>query len=150
MHRTFVTDRDLSQQLGKRGSYEDIFAPWTYNMDFNLISESPYTLQETISTAGGWSLLLNEFWFLRRNSSDVCSWKYSEREFGNLQFALWTTSTYSSNDVFTKIDTGIQAIRANTTFMRNLEETYFPLNYTCTLFPDYRSLKSLIISKKVI
>ena len=150
MHKTFVYDSDLSQQLGKRAQYESIYSPWMYNLDYNIVSDSPYNIQENISKKAGWSMVLNEFWFLRRNSSDVCGWHYALREFGGVQYALWTTSAYSSNAVFTKIDTGIQAIRANTTFMRNQEDTYFPLNYTCTLFPDYRILKSLVVGKRVI
>jgi len=119
MHKTFVYDSDLSQQLGKRAQYESIYSPWMYNLDYNIVSDSPYNIQENISKKAGWSMVLNEFWFLRRNSSDVCGWHYALREFGGVQYALWTTSAYSSNAVFTKIDTGIQAIRANTTFMRN-------------------------------
>jgi hypothetical protein len=47
------------------------------------------------------------------------------------------------------LDDGIKTRRKNFTFMRNLEETYFPMNYTCTLFPDSRIIRSLIKPKQV-
>jgi hypothetical protein len=48
------------------------------------------------------------------------------------------------------LDDGIKTRRKNFTFMRNLEETYFPMNYTCTITPDSRILRSLLKPKQVI
>lgn len=150
MWKTFVPDDNLSRALGERASSEDIYNSWLFNIDYNFEFDSPYHIQENISKKQGPRFIVDEIWFLRRNSSDACSWQYSDVEFGNVQFCLWTTNMYSSGTTFTKIDTGIKNIRANHTFMRNLEETYFPLNFTCTLFKDYRTISSLIKKKKVV
>lgn len=45
MHTTFIKDKDLSTFFGMRGASEDIFRPWYYNMDFNIVPKSPYDMQ---------------------------------------------------------------------------------------------------------
>ena len=108
MDTTFRNDTDLSGYLGKRVSTEEILSPWIYNTDFNPYFKSPYDIQKDIKKQEGEPFVINENWFLRRNTSDVCAWHFSDRDFGDVGFAIWTTSTYSGLTFFTGLDDGIK------------------------------------------
>ena len=151
---SFIFDDDISSfQGGAQVLSESILLPFLGKYDYNYEKKSAYGLADQINQQEGVHLadaMIDEYWFLRRNASSVCEWHFAEKSFGSVQFALWTQSTYASGSMWTAQNTGIQNLRANMSFIYDLEQTYFDMNYTCTLYPNYKLLKRIVQPKSLV